>query len=82
MKERVTLTLERDILKMVDERVDGSKIKNRSHAIELFIRQALHGQMPSVAIILAGGKKSKAGHPKAMAEVNGKPIIAYNIELC
>jgi NDP-sugar pyrophosphorylase family protein len=82
MKERVTLTLEKDILKMVDDRVDGTKIKNRSHAIELFIRHALQGQMPSTAVILAGGRKSKAGNPKALAEVNGKPLIVYNIELC
>jgi mannose-1-phosphate guanylyltransferase len=87
MKERVTLTLDRDILRIVDERIDGTRIKNRSHAVELLLRQSLKASAPSTAVILAGGKGTHLKPltdktPRSMLEVNGKPILQYNIELC
>jgi NDP-sugar pyrophosphorylase family protein len=87
MKERVTLTLEKDVLHVVDSRVDGANIKNRSHAIELLLRKALRGTAPSVAIILAGGKGTRLRPitdkvPKPLIDVRGRPILDYNIELC
>jgi mannose-1-phosphate guanylyltransferase len=87
MKERVTLTLDRDILRIVDERIDGTRIKNRSHAVELLLRQSLKANAPSIAVILAGGKGTHLKPltdktPRAMVEVNGKPILQYNVELC
>ena len=39
MKERVTLTIDHDLLEKIDHKVDGSEIKNRSHAVELFLRR-------------------------------------------
>ena len=44
MKERVTLTLDSNILQEIDKRVDGHRIKNRSHAIELGLMQILGGK--------------------------------------
>ena len=41
MKERVTLTLDTNLLEKIDKKVDGFKIKNRSHAIELMCMKAL-----------------------------------------
>jgi NDP-sugar pyrophosphorylase family protein len=87
MKERVTLTLDRDILRIIDERIDGTTIKNRSHAVELLLRQSLKSSVPTVAVILAGGRGTKPKPsidkiPKSMVEINGKPILQYNIELC
>lgn len=83
MKERVTLTIEEDILKQVDAKIDKEKVKNRSHAIELLLRKALRGMVPSTAIILAGGKGADLGEhiPQPMIKLNGKPIIEYNIDL-
>lgn len=85
MKERITLTLERGILEKVDRSVDGSKIKNRSHAVELLLRKAIGADVPTTALILAGGKTSprllkKAKH-RSMLDVKGKPVIQHNIEL-
>ncbi len=87
MKERVTLTLERDILATVDGRIDGVGVKNRSHAVELLLRKALKGTAPSVAVILAGGRGSRSGkatekRPRSLIEVHGRPILDYNIALC
>ncbi|HIH24567.1 TPA: NTP transferase domain-containing protein [Candidatus Woesearchaeota archaeon] len=87
MKERVTLTIDKDLLKAIDQRVDDVTVKNRSHAVELLVRQALRASIPSTAVILAGGKGSRLKPltdkmPKALVPVNGKPIVQYNIELC
>ncbi|MBU1202381.1 MAG: NTP transferase domain-containing protein [Nanoarchaeota archaeon] len=86
MKERITLTLERNIIEKVDKSVDGMRIKNRSHAIELLLRQAIGIDKPTKVLILAGGKTRKfrllgKDHPKSLMEIKGKPIIQYNIEL-
>lgn len=86
MKDRVTLTIDRRILEQVDKTVDGSKIKNRSHAIELFLRRSLGIDKPNKALILAGGKGTRlkllaTNKPKSLVELQGKEIIKYNIEL-
>ena len=56
MKERVTLTIDEDVLKRVDSTVDGSTVKNRSHAVEMLISQALAGNSVTKAVVLAAGK--------------------------
>jgi len=86
MKERVTLTLERSLLEQIDKSVDGGRIKNRSHAVELLLRQAIGVDKPTKALILAGGKGSRLKFlskelPKPLLEIKGKPILQYNIEL-
>lgn len=86
MKERITITLDSDLLKTLDERVDGFEIKNRSHAIELLVSKTLRPQMPEIALIMAAGKikriKTKKGMlPVKMAEINNKPVLLHIIEL-
>lgn len=54
-RDRLTITLRKDILKKVDQLIDGTSIRNRSHAIETLISRSM---MPKIdtALILAGGK--------------------------
>ena len=76
MKERITVTIEKTLLKTIDSLVDGTQIKNRSHAIELFVERGLKHVLPSKAVILAGGD------PRVLLKiVHGKAVIAHNIEL-
>ncbi len=86
MKERVTLTLDTDLLKEVDRRVDGFKIKNRSHAIELLLMQSLGSNVPKTAIILAGGRGVRLQPithelPKPLLPLHDKPLLQHIIEL-
>ena len=76
MKERVTLTLDSEILKQIDQSIDGFHIKNRSHAIELFLHEGLQSDIPKNAIIMAAGKKMNG-----MKKVHNKPIIEHLINL-
>lgn len=78
MKERVTLTLDKELIKEVDTRIDGYNIKNRSHAIELLLRNSLGNIGIKKAIILAGGNKNNI---RPLLKVHNKPLLLHNIEL-
>ena len=84
MKERVTLTLDSEILTQIDQMVDGFMIKNRSHAVELQLFKAMQSDIPKQAIILAAGKekrlKSRPEVPFAMLPIHDKPAIEHQIE--
>lgn len=86
MKKRVTLTIEGNILDQVDEEVDGYKVKNRSHAVELLLLKAMGVNVPKQALILAGGKGERLKPitheiPKPLVPLHGKPILEYSLDL-
>ncbi len=86
MKERVTLTIDKDILKKVDSKINGFKVKNRSHAIELLLLKAFGANVPSKAVILAGGKGTRLRPityeiPKALIPVHGKTLTEHLFDL-
>lgn len=86
MKERITLTIEKELLEQVDSKIDGITIKNRSHAVELFLRRALKGRVPKKALILAGGKGTRMlpltrKVPKPLIKIHGKSFLEHNLEL-
>ncbi|MBI4415328.1 MAG: NTP transferase domain-containing protein [Candidatus Kerfeldbacteria bacterium] len=85
-RHRLTITLRSDILKQVDRLVDGAKIRNRSHAIEVLLQKGVSRGV-SRALILAGGQGLKLRPftyelPKAMLPVAGKPLLEHTIALC
>lgn len=86
MKERVTLTLDTNLLAKIDKKVDGFKIKNRSHAIELFCMKAMGESAPKLGFILAGGRGTRLKPitdeiPKPLLPIQGKPVIEYTFDL-
>ena len=86
MKERVTLTIEKEVLLKVDESVNGTDVKNRSHAVELLLTKAFGENKPSKAIILAGGKGIRLTPktsflPKPLMRIQDKPILEHNLDL-
>ena len=86
MKERVTITLDSNTLSLLDRTVDGRKIKNRSHAIELFLARGLGENRPKKAILLIGGKGTRFRPityelPKALLPVQGKTVPEHLFDL-
>ncbi len=86
MKERISITIDKELVKTIDGKVDGYKIKNRSHAIELLLARALKVHVPRKAIILAGGKGTRLRPltyeiPKALIPVQGKTLTEHLFDL-
>ncbi len=86
MKERITITLEQELLPEIDKLIGKEQIKNRSHAIEVLLKKALGKRCPRKAIILCGGKGTRLRPitqeiPKPLIPVHGKALIEHLIDL-
>ena len=84
-RKRLTITLKKDLFPLIDEVIDGTRIRNRSHAIEYLLSQSL-GPRIKKAFILAAGRGINLRPltyeiPKTLIPVQGKPILEYTIEL-
>ncbi len=55
-RERITISIKRDVLKGIDKTIDGISIRNRSHAIETMASNTLVGNANRNVVILIGGK--------------------------
>lgn len=85
LRERVSLTLNKNILSRVDKTIDGQKIRNRSHAVEVLLSKSLGNQHVRKALILAGGKGTRLRPityeiPKPMVPIQGRPLLEHTIE--
>jgi len=74
-RNKIAITVKDDILKRLDRAIDGKTIRNRSHAIEYFLNQAL-GTKVEKALIIAGEK-----NPSCLTVFEGKTVVEYEIEL-
>ena len=84
-RERLTITLKKSILDKVDELIDGTRLRNRSHTIETLISRSLTPKI-NTAVILAGGRGINMRPftfemPKGLFPVGGKPILEHLVEL-
>lgn len=84
-RKRLTITMREDLLHLVDKIIDGSSIRNRSHAIEYLIQKSSTPKVDQ-ALILAGGKGVKLRPytyemPKCLLPVSGKPLLEHVIDL-
>ncbi len=57
-RTRVTISLTKEVAQMIDETIDGIRIRNRSHAIETLVSESLHVAQLRQAVILAGGDQA------------------------
>ena len=86
MKERVTITLDRNLISQIDKRIDGIGIKNRSQEIEAILEEALGANIPGKAVLLVGGRGTRLKPltdktPKALLKVQGKTIAEHLFDL-
>lgn len=77
-KARLTITLAKDLLQQVDDMVDGKSIRNRSHAIEMLVRDSLTPRV-TTAVILAGGERQTQAIP-ALLRVGDRPLIFITLD--
>lgn len=58
MRERITISIQKELLDKLDRQIDGSKIRNRSHAIEHFLGGVIGANIVDQGVILAGGRQA------------------------
>jgi NDP-sugar pyrophosphorylase family protein len=81
MKNKVSLTLDRELLREAKGMVDGLQIRNTSQAIEWLLRRSLKDRR--TAVILAGGNHKRletAGQYRPLLDVGGQTLIEDNID--
>ena len=86
MKERITITLDENLIKQIDKRIDGLDIKNRSQEIENLLSESLGTNIPRKAVLLVGGKGTRLKPltdktPKALLEVHKKAVTEHIFDL-
>lgn len=78
-KTRLTITLAEDLVAQIDTLINGTTIKNRSHAIETLVKQSLTPTI-NTAIILAGGKHSGQANP-LLTKIGGTTLLSYTLSM-
>ena len=86
MKERITVTLDTNLIKQIDKRINNIDIKNRSQEIEALLAEALGTNIPGKAVLLVGGKGTRLRPltdktPKALLEVQGRAVTEHLFDL-
>jgi len=74
-KERITISIKKDILDLIDHNIDGINIRNRSHAIESFVSQGLGNNQSKNAVILLGGDNAIKQIPEVVTII--KKLCGY-----
>lgn len=77
-RERITISIKKEVLKMVDEVIDGIDLRNRSHAIESIVLGALNNNAPVKAIVLLGGDSALKSVTRAIDFI--KNLSAFGIK--
>lgn len=81
MRSRISVTIDKDILKKVDSTIDGIRIRSRSNAIESILKEKFSEK--NIAVILAGGdaEKLRLGNTyRPLVDIGGKTLIEDVIE--
>lgn len=86
MKERITITIDKEILDRIDKKINSGILKNRSYAIEILLKKALGANRPRLAVALCGGQGTRLRPityeiPKALIPVHGKTITEHLFDL-
>lgn len=84
-RSRITITIRTDLLRRVDSLIDGTKIKNRSHAIESLLSKDFQNRALRKAVILSGGRgvRTKVGKEevsRVLSSYKGRMFIEHVFE--
>jgi NDP-sugar pyrophosphorylase family protein len=55
-RERITISIRKNVLNAIDRTIDGIEVRNRSHAIETLAMKAIKQNSNGNAVILVGGE--------------------------
>lgn len=81
MKNKISITLDKAVLKEIESLVDGIRIRNKSQAIEFLLRKSISERR--TAVILAGGPEEKLKVNsvfKPLVKVGNKTVMERMLE--
>ena len=81
MKEKISITIDENLLKEIDKVIDNIYIRNRSQAIGHFINRSIGDE--KTAVILVGGEESRilVGEEFMIGiDIGGKPLLEHSIK--
>jgi NDP-sugar pyrophosphorylase family protein len=75
-KPKIAISLDKNLLDLVDSKVDGSVIRSRSQAVEFFLRKGLQGQSINTAVLLIKGEHQV----NMLKKLKGKSLIRNQLD--
>ncbi|MBI2135321.1 hypothetical protein HYU09_04990 [Candidatus Woesearchaeota archaeon] len=75
-KPKIAISLDKNLLNLVDSKVDGNVIRSRSQAVEFFLRRGLQGQSVNTAVLLIKGEHQK----NMLKRLKGKTLIKTQLD--
>lgn len=76
-RERITISIKKSVLSIIDKSIDGTNIRNRSHAFEKFVMEA-SSSMGKSLILMIGGDKIKEKIDAAKHYLNQAKQSGFN----
>ncbi|MBU0980348.1 MAG: hypothetical protein KJ709_06060 [Nanoarchaeota archaeon] len=76
MKEKIAISLDKDLLAELEQAVDGSLLRSRSQAIEYFLRKGLQDKDVTTAVIML----HRHHHAIALKMVQGHELLRNQLE--
>lgn len=75
VKERISLTLDEEVVERIDRKLERMGISNRSRGIEMLLTEHLKADAVTTAAILAGG-----AHEDCLITINGRPVLDHILQ--
>tara|TARA_B100000315_G_scaffold78234_2_gene71577 strand:- start:82 stop:831 length:750 start_codon:yes stop_codon:yes gene_type:complete len=75
-KPKVAISLDKNLLNLIDSKVDGSVIRSRSQAMEFFLKKGLQEQSINTAVLLIKGEHQR----NLLKKLKGKTLIKNQLE--
>src|SRR3989344_5109593 len=76
-KEKIAISIDQELLTQVDNKVDGTIIRSRSQAIELYLSKGLGMDLLTTAVILLKGTRQES----AFRLIDGTPLLLKQLHL-
>lgn len=77
-RERITISIRKNVLNAIDRTIDGIEVRNRSHAIETLAMKAIGQDSAGNAVILVGGEDALKTIPQV--KENLKKLESLGLE--
>ena len=81
MKNKISITLDKNVIEEIKTIIDGIYIRNTSQAVEYLVKKTLSGN--NKAVFLCGGgsfKRTETGYFRPYTPFMGISVIAHNIK--